>query len=105
MEYQLFMRDFENSAESKSDSHSDCILLQFTRGHIREIAKEVMLKLRLCYRNILEMSKGSSMKLSSLNQRMLRNFRTTVYFLEKCSMLNELILTMVSKMFAPFLIS
>lgn len=25
MEHQLFMRDFKNSAESKSDSHSDCL--------------------------------------------------------------------------------
>lgn len=35
MEYQLFMRDFENSAESKSGSHSDCLyfVAVYQRSH------------------------------------------------------------------------
>lgn len=81
MEHQLFMRDFKNKAESKSDSHSDCLYFvaiykRSPKGNSKSYTQAKAL-LQEHFGN------GSSMKQSSLNQRTLRYFRTTVYFLEK----------------------
>lgn len=63
MEYQLFMRDFENSAESKSDRHSDCLyFVAIYKRSPKENSKRSYTQAKALLQE--HFGNGSSMKLS-----------------------------------------